>query len=218
MRSIIARFGLIAVLCLGEASNGSPQLRVPTSDDRLSRGTLHVEVFSCFGDPNRESDIQLSVDKQVIAKLARNGEFKNLPYGRYVLNAWDAGGGFTTREVTVNAKDIWVRLGLSFPTGDRIGPPGDLSVSGEILPAPKTKRWWVRVEGMFLHASQEAPLDHSGRFAIGGLEMGIYLVQVYQGSELRHVETIKIDPNHMVTQLSISIPLAAEKVGPLIRQ
>jgi hypothetical protein len=57
--------------------------------------------------------------------------------------------------------------------------------------------------------SREAPISREGRFAIGGLEMGAYLVEVFDGSKLRHTETVEIDLKQPNTRLRISLP-----VGP----
>jgi hypothetical protein len=90
--------------------------------------------------------------------------------------------------------------------GDSLWPPGNLVIRGEIKPAPQTpENWWVRIEGVFLYASREAPIEKNGRFSVAGLDMGTYLVQVFDGPKLRHIETIEIDTNRLLTELTISL-------------
>ena len=122
------------------------------------------------------------------------------------MTAWDDGGGVAERAVTVNTKDVWVRIGLRFPAGNRRTPPGDLVVSGDILPVPPDGEWWVRVEGVFLNEDRESPISREGKFWIGGLDMGSYLVEVFNGARLRHAETIEIDTKQPNSHLAIFIP------------
>lgn len=137
---------------------------------------------------------------------ARDSFIDGVPYGFYTLSAWDAGGGIGEREIAVNAKEVWVRIGLAFPAGDRTWPGGDLSITGDIRPAPKGADWWVRVEGVFLNARRESPISQKGEFSMGGLEMGSYLLEVFEGAKLRHVETVEIDIKQPNTHVRISIP------------
>jgi hypothetical protein len=63
----------------------------------------------------------------------------------------------------------------------------------------------VRVEGVFLNTTCESPIANDGNFSVGGLEMGTYLVEVFQGQKLRHVQTVEIDAKQASTRLSKSI-------------
>jgi len=175
--------------------------------DRLPVATVHVDVFGPFGEkiPNPEVRLFTSDHKRELAKGEQRLTIPEVPYGMYILRA-TSGALFGERELKVNTKETWVRIGLSFPGGERAVPLGDLIISGEISPPPPTaKNWWVRVEGVFLHTSREAALPGSGRFSVGGLEMGAYLVEVFEGSVLHHVETVEIDPKKLETHLTISI-------------
>jgi len=179
------------------------------SGQNLPTATLHVEVFGAFGERISNPVLHLyTVDRKQDLAVARQGNtILRVPYGRYVLLAY-AGNGVGEREVTVNAKEAWVRLGLAFPAGERAWPPGDLTVSGDINPPPGSnqKEWWVRVEGVYLHESREAPIQGSGYFSVPGLWIGEYLVEVFEGSRLRHVETVEIDTREPNTRLRISLP------------
>lgn len=177
----------------------------------LPQATVHVDAFNAFGRRIRDEDLHIHLfttdRKRDLAQQIKGLAISNVPYGEYVLDVWDRGGGIAVREIAVNVKEIWIRIGLSFPAGNRTAPAGDLTITGDINPAPPDRAdWWVRVEGVFLHASREAPILPRGMFSIDGLEMGTYLVEVFEGSKLRHVETVEIDPNKPVTQLKIAIP------------
>jgi hypothetical protein len=83
-----------------------------------------------------------------------------------------------------------------------------MSVTGEISgsAAKVDPGLWVRVDGAFLNIRREAPVGPTGHFSVGGLEMGTYLVEVLQGSQLRYVKTVDLDPNKPNAQLTISLP------------
>jgi hypothetical protein len=84
-------------------------------------------------------------------------------------------------------------------------PGGDLSINGDIRPAPKGPDWWVRVEGVFLNARRESPVSQRGEFSMSGLEMGSDLLEVFEGTKLRHVETVEIDIKQPNTPVRIFI-------------
>jgi hypothetical protein len=177
----------------------------------LPVATVHVVAFDPFGSKIRNSQLQIHLfapDRQ--RDFAKAGESKNLtriPYGTYKLSVWDIGGGIGERELVVNTKDVWARIGLAFPSGDRAWPPGDLTISGDIKPIPPTDGdWWVRIEGVYLNATREGPVFPSGKFSIGGLDMGTYLLEVFEGSALRHAETLDLDMKQPNTRLTVSIP------------
>jgi hypothetical protein len=198
----------IATLAVAWMVNIAPRLRGQADDSNLPRATVHVTVFNCFGARIQAPEIRLSSrdGKRDFTPLKHDSVIAGVPYGYYVILASDNGGGLAKRELTVNTEEVWVRVGLSFPAGDRLWPAGDLSITGDIRPVPKGEKWWVKVEGVFLHVSREGPVLRTGGFSIGGLEMGTYLVEVFDGSKLRHAETVEIDTKQPKTHLRISIP------------
>jgi hypothetical protein len=174
----------------------------------LPSGTVHVEVFGPFGSPIQNATVRLlAADRsRKIAEAEMPGAIPQVPYGRYLLVVSDKGGAVGEREVALNCENLWVRIGLPFPGGDRAWPAGDLTISGNLDPVPATVRgWWVRIEGIFLHISREAPVVAAGRFSVSGLDMGTYLVEIFEGGKLRHVETIEIDPNQPTTHLKVKL-------------
>src|SRR5581483_5871198 len=174
----------------------------------LPRAAVHVDVFDPFGGAVRNATVHLYTPdrKRDVASPAGGSTLTDVPYGQYLLVVSDSGGGIAEREVTVNADEIWVRIGLAFPAGDQAWPGGGLTISGDIKPTPANlKEWWVRVEGVFLHEMRESPIQRPARFSISGLGMGAYLIEVFEGSKLRHVETIEIDTKEPNTHLTISL-------------
>jgi hypothetical protein len=53
--------------------------------------------------------------------------------------------------------------------------------------------------------SREAVIDGSGHFSVGGLEMGTYLVEVFDHAKLYHFETVEIDTRSPTTHLKIPL-------------
>ena len=177
------------------------------ADRRIPNATVHVEVFGPFGERIARPEIHLlsSDRKRDLARQGQVSPIADVPYGSYVLLAWDAGGGMAEREIAVNTKDVWVRIGIHFPAGDVLWPAGALVIAGEVQPIPSGGDWWARIEGVFVHVCKESPVSREGKFSVGGLQMGTYLVEVFEGSKLRHVEAVAIDPKKPETHLSISI-------------
>jgi hypothetical protein len=178
------------------------------SAQRLGRATVHIDAFDPFGSRIQNAKVRLYTPNRDrdLAERIQGDTIRNVPYGEYVLVV-TAGSGIGTREVVVNSDEVWIRIGLEFFIGSRDGPSGDITVNGEIRPAPQQpKDWWVRIDGVFLHFSRESPVSASGRFSAGLFPMGTYLVQVFEGAKLRHSETIEIDTKQLNPTFTIDIP------------
>jgi hypothetical protein len=203
-----ARFRTVWTVILATAiiSESPPSGCAQGNDKRLPRATVHVSVFGPFGSKIKTAEVHLhSLDGKTELRASQDLVIRDVPYGEYTLTGRDEGGSGGKREIVVNARDIWLNVGLAFPTGDRLWPGGDLSISGQVSPAPPGGDWWARAEGVFLHADKESPISSAGKFSLDGLEMGTYLVEVFEGAKLRHVETVEIDPKQPSTHLTISI-------------
>jgi hypothetical protein len=173
----------------------------------LPSGRLHIKVFGPFGAPISNCSISVlgQDSKRVDMTQCPDATLVNLPYGRYLVRA-DAAGHRAERSVTINLPETWIRMGLVIVFGDRLWPGGSLAVKGTITPAPTNpENWWVRAEGVFLNESRESPVKKDGAYSVGGLEMGAYLVQVFEGASLRSVKMIELDGNRPVLDLPISI-------------
>jgi hypothetical protein len=193
----------IVILFLFASLKGFPAQR------GLPVATIHIEAVGPFGAPIRDAVVRLLTTdrKRDLSAVERAPTISNVPYGEYIVVASDRGGAVAEREIIVNANEVWVRIGLGFPTGNRAWPGGDLSISGDLVPCPADLRnWWVRIEGVFLHFSRESPLLDRGRFSITGLEMGTYLVEIFEGGKLRYAEALDIDTKEPHTHLRISLP------------
>ena len=149
------------------------------------RATVHVKVFNCFGRKISTAEIRLASEDRK-TEFNSHGKvhiFKNVPFGSYTLTGWDNGGGVTRRTVIVNAGEVWIHAGFSLPMGDRLWPPGDLSLIGDVHPVPRDDSWWLKVQGVFLSDQREGPIQTTGAFHVGGLQMGLYTVQIFEGSQ-----------------------------------
>lgn len=69
-------------------------------------------------------------------------------------------------------------------------------------PPVEGEAWWVRVDGVFLNTRREARIQKDGSFEAGGLDMGAYLISVFEGGRLRHVQRVEIDTNRQVTEVT----------------
>jgi hypothetical protein len=181
---------------------------VAQSSITLPRSNIHVYPVSPFGHKIATGSVHLyTMDgKQDLARNVKGFDVSNVPYGSYFLVVTSSGGGIGQRLLTVNVKDLWVQIGIPMPRGDALWPGGDLAVRGKIVPEPKDLTpWWVRLDGIFLQATRESPLQRGGAFSVEGLEMGFYLLKVFEGSKLRHVQSIDVDPMKPLVDLRVSI-------------
>ena len=202
----IPRLELLLSLLLLNCDWATPVLAQPARGE-LPRATIHVDAFGPFGHPIANPILHLYTPdrKEDFVKKISGSKIEDVPYGQYVLVAWARGEGVGEREVLVNTKDVWVRVGLPMPTGDRLWPGGNLAIRGIVKLVPKNvELWWARVDGMFLHVKKDAAISKDGTFSVGGLEMGKYLVQVFEGSEIRSIRSLEIDPKTTLTEVSIT--------------
>jgi len=151
----------VLVLAAAGTAGTCPRIRAQADESSLPRATVHVVVCDLFGGRIREAQVAqihlLSRDrKRDLVPHWNASVISGVPYGYYTLSAWDTGGGIAEREITVNTKEVWVRVGLSFPAGERAGPPGALTITAEVLPPPTNGDWWARAEGVVLNVSREA--------------------------------------------------------------
>jgi hypothetical protein len=197
----------LCILALALAGAATPARVRAQADESLPQATVHFVLFEPFGGRIPEAQIHLlSRDrKSDLVPHANATVITGVPYGGYTVSAWDKGGGIAEREITVNTKDVWVHLAVPFPTFERAWPAGDLTITGEVSPPPTNGDWWVRAEGVVLNVSREAPIPRGGLFTIGGLEMGTYLVEVFDGAKLRRVETVEVHAKQPNTRLRISL-------------
>ena len=63
------------------------------------------------------------------------------------------------------------------------------------------------MDGVVLDARRAAPVGAQGRFRIRGLEMGRYVVEVFEGTQLRHAEVVEVDAKRRGAELEISLNL-----------
>ncbi len=197
------RINSLLVLISGiGAMMGAPTLRAEVD---LPRATLHLTILDPFGKVrHNEMSIHL-ISKDATRDFTpdRHGSIVGVPYGTYTLNV---GWGLVSREVTVNCEQLWVRVGVPFVIGDHAWPPGGISIIGTIDPAPKTKDWWARLEGVYLSDRREVPVAKGGRFAISGIDTGLYLLEVFEGGRLRHVQTMELELGRPEVEVKISVP------------
>jgi len=180
-------------------------------DGTVPRAVVHVVVTDPFGERVPRATVRLLARDQgrELAPSGRSTEIAGVPYGYYTVSATDPGGGIAVQELIVNCNPVWIHVGLSFPPGNRAWPAGELSITGTVEGPIAGPNWWARAAGVFLHTAREAPISREGRFRIEGLEMGSYVVEIFDGAKLRHAETLELDTARPDIKLRISV-----KPGP----
>src|SRR6266702_4227570 len=107
-------------ILLGVLTAVSPNLLAQRSISGLPRSTIHISAFGPFGHKLENPRIYLyTPDRQHdLAKDTKGSRIAEVPYGSYTLIVESGGGGVGQRLLTVNAKEMWVRIGVPMPTGD----------------------------------------------------------------------------------------------------
>jgi hypothetical protein len=198
----------IITVALAATLSSSHYLRAQVAHMNLPRATVHLDVREAFGQKVEPTGLRFVLSNQN-SHFRRQGvglsPIHGVPFGWYTITVWDNGGASGQREVDVNTKDLWVVVGLVMAGGERLCPGMGLAVTGTVRPVPKGNDWWVRVEGVFLHSSKESPISGAGTFSVGGLDVGTYLVEIFEGSKLRYAESLDIHSRQRTTNLTISV-------------
>ena len=188
------------------AMMGAPTLRAQLHPD-LPVAKLHLTILDPFG--------KVRHDQMSIHLISRDGTqdfmpdwsglaIVGVPYGTYTLNV-QARSGSARRELAVNCEELWVRVGVPIVIGDHLWPSGGISIEGTIDPAPKTKHWWARIEGVYLGDRREVPITTNGRFTISEIEPGLYLLEVFEDGTLRHVQMMTLELFRPEVKVKISV-------------
>lgn len=168
------------------------------------RGEIAVTVVGPFGKAYRHASLSLVDAHGAVTKPNSDGNtFSMVPYGTYVLKAIGE-SAVASRSIILNVPRLWVKIGVPVRFGDRETPGGYLTIRGRIEPAPRANgHWWARVQGVFLEDRREISVSPDGRFTAEGLDMGTYLVQIYDGTQLRGQSIVEIDSNTSPVQINV---------------
>ena len=209
MKSTIATVFLVWAAAVtagwGQAPGPEGEAEAP-----VEAGTLRLRVVNSYGDGlfvGTHFYVRvISVERNTVVGEGWNKKvFEKLPFGYYLI--WAQAGGRRARRclIALNTPERTVRIGLPVQWEDEYAYPGDyLTIRGRIhAPGRRMTDVWVKVHGVFLNEWREAQVDHEGKFEVSGLDMGVYVVEVFHGTRLLHAETVEIDIDQAVTTLSI---------------
>lgn len=194
--TLIASMAGMSNQCIGQSSEWE-----------RPHATIHISAFDPFGQEVKSPQIYLYEFQRnwQLVKKTHDRTVKEIPYGDYLVVVTSSGGGMGRRLVVVNVPELWVRIGVAMTVGLQLRPGGNLIIEGRLIPSPKDgKDWWVRVQGVFLTESRESPV-RNGKFLVAGLEMGAYVLQVFKGRELKHMQPIEIDLRR--PKIEVIVPL-----------
>jgi hypothetical protein len=178
-----------------------------SSAQDLQQASLEISVVDGFGDDLTSYEASLSaLDGEVIRAASRAVKrMENVPYGEYRLTVTNSCCR-AQRAITVNQPKMWVRIGVPLRFGDAESPGGFLVISGSVNGLGPRRSYRARVRGLFLDESREMPLEQDSSFAIGGLDPGIYTVEVLSGKSLVHWRLVTIDLKQHETEIQIKLP------------
>jgi hypothetical protein len=170
-------------------------------------------VFDPWGKPITDAQIEfLTSDRSKnLASSPHARVISDVPYGRYRLVAKITGGYASERQILVNAKSMFVMTSIPFRWGDStMWEGGSLELIGTVAPVPPEPTF-IRIRGLYLDDQREAILDRMGKFYVGGLDNGSFVIEVLSGTRLIHAESISIDQREQTHRIAIKLPRAPNR-------
>ena len=168
-------------------------------------GNIRVSLTDPFGSELEHYTLELqSLAGRVIAGGPDRKEFTDVPYDEYRLIARNR-CCIGERRLILNVRDLWVRFGVPIRYGDAERPGGYLVIRGS-LRGHLDSTQWIRVTGLFLDFNREAKVGKNGKFSIGGLDMGAYLIEIFSSKRMIASRAIEIDIKREVTEVPIDVP------------
>jgi hypothetical protein len=165
------------------ASNAS------TSDETA---TVTIIPMTTFGE--RLSEVPaVAVLTSVGSKVRHESrspdlKFEKLPFGLYEVRL--QGLGFSTALEMVGVYQPHIEFRIALPLwGMHLDERP--RVSGTVTLAEGGKgEMWIRLMPLYSGQLIQATIDQSGRFDVAGMPPGRYLLAIFQGSDLLHVESV----------------------------
>jgi len=204
MRRVAIPFAVMA--CAISGTLYYAQVEIPDSE----RSTVTVEPVEAFdGELLANAHVRLlTLDRRTeLASGSGRLRLNSVQYGRYIVRVSSPGSRMRERLVTVNTPKVWIRIGVPLHWGDEVGFPGDyLTIRGQIRSARgPMEEFWVSVHGVFLPDRRESPVGRDGKFEVSGLDMGTYLLEVFDGARLLLAKKVELDTRKPVTEVSIKL-------------
>jgi hypothetical protein len=171
---------LCAVVVYGECIQVEPR---PT-------GTIEVAVHDLTGASFAPKEVE--VLELYSRKLIYKGErtrLEGLPWGAYDIRVFSPGFLVGVRRVILDQAVVSARVQLQI--GQECGPSYS-TLTGTISGKRPSKGMWAKVTSVVGVQSNEATIGANGRFTIGGLAPGKYILNVMYGDSLLHSRVLDL--------------------------
>ena len=166
----------------------------------IPRGTVDIMTFDLTGAIIGPTHAELTeVETRKVVQRTSNGKFNRVPFGEYSIRAWRDGFVSATREIRLEQKSLTVRLQLDIG----LECYSFSSLSGTVSSKVGNHELWVKSVPLRGSEGTESRIEPSGRFFLGGLTAGDYVVVVLDGSAVIYTEVVKVIGQ---TNREISLP------------
>jgi hypothetical protein len=163
-------------------------------------GTIEVAVHDLTGASfaPREVEVLEPHSRKLIYKGERT-RLEGLPWGAYDIRVFSPGFEVGVRRVILDQAVVSARVQLQI--GHECGPRYS-SLTGTIGGKRRSKGMWAKVTSVVGVQSSEAPVGANGRFTIGGLAPGKFILNVIDADSLLHSRVLDLMGD---TKLEISL-------------
>jgi len=160
-------------------------------------GRVVFEVFTSLGEPLENAHIEFRElgSRKNFTSAFRGNVATRIPYGFYDAHIVSPGFASVTREIRVFQPETSIRaeLRVSMECGEYA------SLQGTIEPAPGDHLLWAKVVPFRGTGGIEVPIASDGKFSVGGLDGGKYLIMVLDNTYVIRTQTVEVIGNTALT-------------------
>jgi hypothetical protein len=184
---------------------------------------VHLKFVDLFGKDLREfgeGKVALfeATDSRNFARSFAHNTAKGIPFGVYRLRArlncvYPARNSkdkacyvfyHTDYIVNVFQREVWVVVQLDAAIEDG---PLRYQIAGTVTGVPDCSGIWIRAQGLLSSMVADAPCGIDGKFEIGGLPFGTYLLTTRQGDRILDLRSIQVPPKGQEHSPSVVVPV-----------
>ena len=157
----------------------------------VPKATVRVVAYEANGRYIGAPDISLFVDAgghENLASKFHDGVALDIPYSVYRIEGRQPGYYSDSKYIRIYQPLVTVVLGLRFST-----EWSPLTLSGRVLgyPGPAEKTF-AKVIGVYESVSGESPISSDGKFTLGGLSPGLFVLMIVGEKGVRASKTVTV--------------------------
>lgn len=141
--------------------------------------TVRVVAYEANGRYLGMPDVRTFVEldnKENLASKFHNGVASGIPYGEYQIEGHESAYFPDSRHIAVYQPFVTIVLGLRFASELPQIPP---TLPGHVIGLQgSTEKTFAKLIGVYENVSMESSIDGDGRFTLGGLSSGLFVLLI----------------------------------------